>query len=63
MICPCGGPIKYSESVNKKLGIVVYSRRCPACHREEKSVDEVQWLAPAAFWAKHKQEHTGAPKT
>jgi hypothetical protein len=50
MICPCGGIVGNSDHLNKTMGITVYSRKCAACGREEKSADERVWLAPAAFW-------------
>ena len=52
MDCKCGGSVQYSEHKNKTAGGTIFTRKCGACNREEKSLDERNWYAPATFWAR-----------
>lgn len=50
MDCKCGGNVTDSEYRRETPPLIVYTRKCSACHREEKSDDFKTWMAPANFW-------------
>ena len=56
MDCKCGGIVTDSEYKRKSPPFVVYTRKCNACNREEKSADFHVWMAPAKFWSIHAVE-------